>query len=118
MNEVSGSQNAVAVVGRYEILGGLGRGGMANVYVGRPMNGGALQRLYAVKVLHPHLSDDQTFVEMLFDEARIAARLHHPNVVPIVEQGSQGGRHYVVMEYVEGCSLAALLTKYLPYYRP
>ena len=100
------------VLGRYELLGTLGRGGMATVYLGRTAGEAGFQRLFAIKVLHPHLADDAEFVSMLLDEARIAARLHHPNVVPIVDLGTQGTIHYVVMEYVEGCSLSALLRKY------
>jgi serine/threonine-protein kinase len=59
-------------------------------------------------VLHSHLEDEATFVDMLRDEARIAARLHHPNVVAIVDLGSHGRQHYVVMDYVEGPSFATL----------
>jgi serine/threonine protein kinase len=98
-------------LGRYELLGVLGRGGMANVYLGRHVGGAGFQRLFAIKVLHPHLAQEEAFVEMLLDEARIAARLHHPNVVPIVDMGNQDGIHYVVMEYVEGCTLSMLLKK-------
>jgi serine/threonine-protein kinase len=99
-------------LGRYEILGSLGRGGMANVYLARTWGDAGFSRLFAVKVLHPHLAEDAAFVSMLLDEARIAARLHHPNVVPIVDLGSQDGSHYVVMDYVEGCPLSALLNKH------
>jgi eukaryotic-like serine/threonine-protein kinase len=98
-------------LGRYELLGLLGRGGMANVYLGRHAGGAGFQRLFAIKVLHPHLAQEGPFVEMLLDEARIAASLHHPNVVPIVDLGTQGDIHYVVMEYVEGCALSVLLKK-------
>jgi hypothetical protein len=98
-------------LGRYELLSVLGRGGMANVYLGRHAGASGFQRLFAIKVLHPHLAEEEAFVEMLLDEAHIAARLHHPNVVPIVDLGTQDGIHYVVMEYVEGCTLSALLKK-------
>jgi eukaryotic-like serine/threonine-protein kinase len=98
-------------LGRYELLGVLGRGGMANVYLGRHAGGAGFQRLFAIKVLHPHLAQEEAFIEMLLDEARIAARLHHPNVVPIVDLGNQDGIYYVVMEYVEGCALSVLLKK-------
>jgi eukaryotic-like serine/threonine-protein kinase len=100
------------MLGRYELLGALARGGMATVYLGRHRGEAGFQRLFAIKVMHEHLADDEEFVAMLLDEARIAARLHHPNVVPIVDLGSQDGLHYVVMEYIEGCSLAALLKKF------
>jgi serine/threonine-protein kinase len=100
------------MLGRYELLGALARGGMATVHLARHRGEAGFQRLFAIKVMHAHLADEEEFVSMLLDEARIAARLHHPNVVPIVDLGSQDGIHYVVMEYVEGCSLAALLAKF------
>jgi serine/threonine-protein kinase len=100
------------MLGRYELLGALARGGMATVYLARHSAEAGFQRLFAVKVLHDHLADDEDFVSMLLDEARIAALLHHPNVVPIVDVGSQDGIYYVVMEYVEGCSLGGLLKKF------
>lgn len=96
-------------LGRYEMIARIARGGMGTVFLARHAGEAGFARLFAVKVMHPHLAEDQAFVEMLRDEARIAARLHHPNVVPILDLGSQGETHYVVMEYVEGCSLAALL---------
>jgi serine/threonine-protein kinase len=99
-------------LGHYELLGLIGRGGMANVYLGRREGSAGFQRLFAIKVLHPHLAEEGPFVEMLLDEARIAASLHHPNVVPIVDLGTEGDIHYVVMEYVEGCALSVLLKKY------
>lgn len=101
-----------ATLGRYELLGVLGRGGMASVYLGRSAGEAGFSRLVAIKVLHPHLSDDEDFVGMLFDEAQIAACLHHPNVVPIVDVGTHGELRYVVLEYVEGCSLSVLLRAY------
>jgi eukaryotic-like serine/threonine-protein kinase len=99
------------VIGRYEIVGMLGRGGMATVYLARSAGEAGFSRLFAIKVLHPHLADDEGFVKMLLEEGQIAARLHHPNVVPIVDLGSQGDLRYVVLEYVEGCALNALLSK-------
>jgi eukaryotic-like serine/threonine-protein kinase len=103
------SSTAPTVLGRYEIVGMLGRGGMATVYLGRSAGEAGFARIFAIKVLHPHLTDDQEFVTMLLDEGQIAARLHHPNVVPIVDLGSQGEFRYVVLDYIEGCSLSDLL---------
>ena len=97
--------------GRYEVIAELAKGGMGVVYLARQSKEAGFQRLFAVKTLHPHLAEDESFVDMLRDEARIAARLHHPNVVPIVDLGSQDGMYYAVMEYVEGVSLAALLRR-------
>jgi serine/threonine-protein kinase len=85
---------------------------MATVYLGRTAGEARFSRLCAIKVLHPHLMDDEAFVTMFLDEGQLAARLHHPNVVPIVDTGSQGDLRYVVLEYVEGCSLGALLGNY------
>jgi len=103
---------APIVLGRYEILDKLGTGGMATVYLARNVGEAGFQRLCAIKVLHPHLAEEVGFVEMLLDEARIAARLHHPNVVPIVDLGTHQTILYVAMEYVEGCSPSALLRRY------
>ena len=60
---------------------------MATVYLARLAGEAGFNRLYAVKVMHAHLSEEPAFVSMLLDEARIAARLHHPNVVPVVTGG-------------------------------
>lgn len=95
-------------LGRYELIGELARGGMGTVYLARHAGEAGFQRMFAIKVLHSHLEDEATFVDMLRDEARIAARLHHPNVVAIVDLGSHGRQHYVVMDYVEGPSFATL----------
>lgn len=96
-------------LGRYEVVARLARGGMGTVYVGRHAGQGGFQRFFALKVMHQHLAEDTEFVQMFLDEARIAAQLHHPNVVSIVDVGVEGQQHYVVMEYVEGCSLSELL---------
>lgn len=109
--EATSSARIPATLGRYDLLGTLGQGGMANVYLARMSGTAGFQRLFAIKVLHPHLANEEAFVQMLLDEARIAARLHHPNVVPIVDLGEQAGFHYVVMEYVEGFALSAVLRK-------
>ena len=108
---IATSYDPPAMLGRYELLGTIGSGGMATVYLARTAGEAGFQRLFAIKVLHPHLAKEEGFVTMLLDEARIAARLHHPNVVPIVDLGSSSGLHFVAMEYVEGCSLSALFKR-------
>lgn len=96
---------------RYEILAEIASGGMATVYVGRLASAG-FERLVAIKRLHPHLEREREFIEMFLDEARIAARIHHPNVVATLEFGGNPERgHYLVMDYVEGTTLAKLLAK-------
>jgi len=96
-------------VGRYELIHRLGHGGMAAVYLGRATGRAGFEKLVAVKVIHPHLAEEQEFVEMFLDEARIAARLHHPHIVEIHDLGEGDGMFFMVMEYVEGETLASLL---------
>lgn len=98
-------------VDRYELVGEIASGGMATVYLARLTGVGGFQRLYAVKRLHPHLQSEDEFVEMFIDEARLAAGIHHPNVVPILEVGASQSSHYLVMEYIEGDTLARLLAR-------
>ncbi len=98
-------------VDRYELMGEIASGGMATVYLARLTGMGGFQRFVAMKRLHPHLASEKEFVEMFLDEARIAARIHHPNVVPILEVGASQVGYYLVMEYVEGDTLARLLAR-------
>jgi serine/threonine protein kinase len=87
---------------RFELIAELASGGMGTVFLARLGGAGGFQRLYAIKRLHEHLARHPEFIEMFFDEARLAARIHHPNVVPILEIGTTDAGHYLVMEYVEG----------------
>lgn len=95
-------------IGRYEMLTPLGHGGMASVYLVRRLGSAGFERLAAMKVLHRGLCDDQEFVEMFLDEARVAARLHHPNTAAIIDLGSNGPQPFMVMDYVEGDTLDAV----------
>jgi serine/threonine-protein kinase len=92
--------------GRYELGELLGRGGMAEVYLGTDR---VLQRPVAVKVLGAWLADDERFVERFRREALAAARLSHPDLVAVYDTGSDEGLHYIVMEYVPGETLADAL---------
>src|SRR5690606_39959867 len=84
---------------------------MATVYLARLTGVGGFQRFFAIKRLHPHLAGEKEFVEMFLDEARLAAGIHHPNVVPILEVGASPNGYYLVMEYIEGETLARLLAR-------
>ncbi len=97
------------LVGRYELLHRLGHGGMATVYLGRAVGTAGFEKLVAVKVIHPHLANEPDFVEMFLDEARIAARIRHPHVVEILDLGREDDVFFMVMEYVEGDTLASLV---------
>jgi len=98
-------------VDRYELIGEIASGGMATVYLARLTGVGGFQRFVAMKRLHPHLASEKEFVEMFLDEARLAAGIHHPNVVPILEVGASVVGYYLVMEYIEGDTLARLLAR-------
>ena len=95
-------------LGRYEIIAELGTGGMATVYLGRALSVGGFQRLVAIKYLHPHLLKDETFVQMFLDEGRLAARIHHPNVVGTLDLVHESDGLYIVSEYIEGDQLLSL----------
>src|SRR6202012_1519215 len=92
--------------GRYELTHLIARGGMAQVY--RAMDR-QLERPVALKVLFPELSVDRTFVERFRREAQAAANLSHPNIVPVFDWGEDDGSYFIVMEYVEGPPLSAVL---------
>ena len=91
--------------GRYELHRRLARGGMADVFLARDQ---LLGRPVAVKVLFPEYATDPTFVERFRREAQAAANLNHPNIVSIYDWGEELGTYYIVMEYVEGQSLAQM----------
>ncbi len=95
-------------LGRYEIVSDLGAGGMATVYLGRALSVAGFQRLVAIKLLHPHLLRDETFVQMFLDEGRLAARIHHPNVVGTLDLERSPEGLYIVSEYIEGDQLLGL----------
>src|ERR687898_524678 len=103
---MSSQQGQVIFNGRYELHRRLGRGGMAEVYLARDQ---MLDRPVAVKVLFPALATDAGFVERFRREAQSAANLQHPNVVSVFDWGEANGTYFIVMEYVEGHTLAEIL---------
>lgn len=96
-------------VGRYELIHRLAHGGMATVYLARAKGKAGFEKVVAVKIIHAHLASESQFVRMFLDEARIAARLHHPHVVEILDLGEVEGVHFMVMEFIEGDNLSALV---------
>jgi serine/threonine-protein kinase len=94
-------------IGRYELHTPLASGGMAMVYLGR-MRMPTGSRTVALKRMHPHFAADPGFAAMFHDEARLAMRLQHPNIVTTLDVVSAGGELLLVMEYVHGESLAGL----------
>ena len=98
---------AAALNGQYDIEREIGRGGMGVVYLARDLR---LDRMVAIKTLPPSLQGDETIRERFLREARTAARLNHPNIVPIHRADEAGGQVFFVMGFVDGDSLAAKLT--------
>jgi len=91
--------------GRYETIEPIARGGMATVFVGRAVGAGGFERRVAIKVMHQHISDDPEFHTMFLDEARLAARIHHPNVVSTIDVQKTDEAMFLVMEFIDGASL-------------
>jgi eukaryotic-like serine/threonine-protein kinase len=106
--------------GKYRLIAELGHGGMADVFLAVARGPGGFNKLLVVKRLRASLADDPEFVAMLVDEARLAARLNHPNVVQTNEVGHVGNQYFIAMEYLDGQPLhritqrAALDKKPLP----
>ncbi|WP_425556993.1 Stk1 family PASTA domain-containing Ser/Thr kinase [Frondihabitans cladoniiphilus] len=95
--------------GRYQVRSRIARGGMATVYLASDLR---LERPVAVKIMHGHLADDENFKERFIQEARSAARLAHPNVVNVYDQGQDDESAYIVMEYLPGITLRELLQEH------
>src|SRR5262245_48307888 len=97
-------------LGEYELLERIAVGGMAEVYRGRAVGAEGFEKLVAIKRVLPHLAQDGRFVEMLLIEARIHSALSHANIVQIHDLGvSQEDEYFIVLEYVDGRDLRALL---------
>jgi serine/threonine protein kinase len=92
--------------GKYTLFERIGRGGMADVFKARIQGPAGFERTFVVKRILPHLSDDPSFTKMFIEEAKIAAKLTHPNIVQVFELGSVEGEYFMSMEYVRGHDLA------------
>lgn len=108
------SDTSPTKIGRYELGPELGRGGMARVHLGRLSGAVGFTRPVAIKSLHPGMANDASFVKMFIDEARLAAHVHHPNVVAVHDVVAEDGALYLVMEYVPGATLDTLLAAPVP----
>jgi serine/threonine-protein kinase len=88
--------------GRYQLLKKLATGGMAQIYLARQVGPEGFEKLLVVKRILPHLAENEDFITMFLDEARIAARLNHPNIVQIFDLGAQDDSYFIAMEYIHG----------------
>lgn len=98
------------LVDRYELVSPVGEGGMAQVWVARQKGKHGFEKLFAFKCIHTRFADNPAFRSMFLDEARIAASIEHPNVAQVFDLGEAESMLYLVMEYVDGESLGALMT--------
>jgi len=108
MNQLAPSTPPEAF-GRYLLYPAIARGGMATVHTARLVGAEGFTRLVAAKRLHPQFADDPDFVTMFHDEACIASRIHHPNVVPVLDVVVSGNELILVQEYVHGVPLSQLM---------
>lgn len=102
---------SVDQIGKYRVIAELGHGGMARVLLTVASGPAGFEKLLVVKRLREEFSADEEFLAMFLDEARIAARLNHPNVVHTYEVGAEGPVHYIAMDYLEGQPLSGILRK-------
>ncbi|HEX4456555.1 MAG TPA: protein kinase [Polyangia bacterium] len=94
--------------GRYELTRKLSQGGMAEIFLARQSGIGNFEKQVVVKIVLPQLAEDADYEDMLRDEARMAARLNHPNIVQILDLGKLDGRFFIAMEYLEGQNLHSI----------
>jgi serine/threonine protein kinase len=94
--------------GAYTLLANLGHGGMAEVFLARKSGPGGFSKLVVIKRILPHLAREPEFVQMFLDEARLAARLDHPNVVQLFDMGQEGQTYFLAMEYLGGETTAGV----------
>jgi serine/threonine-protein kinase len=98
-------------LGRYRVVDEIGVGGMASVHLARMDGPGGFQKWVAIKRIHPHLVEDETFVNMFLDEARVAARISHPNVATVFELGKHEDTYWIAMEYLHGEPLREVMRR-------
>jgi len=96
-------------LGRYETIARIAGGGMAEVYLARQTGPLNFAKLVVIKTIHPHLASQRDLVDMLLDEARIAAQIKHPHIVDIYDLGHDGDTYFIAMEYLAGESLADVI---------
>ena len=99
------------MMGRYQLLALLATGGMAEVYLAKQKGIKGFEKLVVVKRILPHLARESRFIEMFFDEARITAKLNHPNIIQTYDLGKEGNEYFIAMEYLEGESLGYLINR-------
>jgi eukaryotic-like serine/threonine-protein kinase len=98
-------------LGRYRLVAPIGQGGMGRIYLAATSGLGEFRKLLVVKELQQELATNEKFVEMFLAEAKLAARLNHPNIVQTIEAGEENGRYFLAMEYLDGQPYTELLKR-------
>jgi serine/threonine protein kinase len=98
-------------LGRYRVVNEIGVGGMASVHLARMDGPGGFQKWVAIKRIHPHLIAEEAIVRMFLDEARVAARISHPNVATVFDLGKDRDTYWIAMEYLHGEPLREVVRK-------
>ncbi|WP_257304862.1 protein kinase domain-containing protein [Geothrix campi] len=114
----AGPQEVLEEYGNYFLLEKIAIGGMAELFKAQQRGVQGFQKIVAIKRILPHFSDNEDFVTMFIDEAKLAAQLTHPNIVQIFDLGKAGSSYYIAMEYVNGRDLRTLLRKVREYGLP
>ncbi len=102
---------AIARYGRYELLGRIAYGGMAEIFLAREAGHQGTQRLLVIKRVLPNVAEDRHFVDMFVDEARLAMLLSHPNICHVYSFGEEEGTYYIAMEWVNGKPLSKIIRR-------
>jgi len=102
---------AICDFGRFQILGRIAFGGMAEIFLAREETAAGATRNLAIKRVLPHVADDDQFVEMFLDEARLTIQLNHPSICHIYEFGQLEGSHFIAMEWVNGMPLGKVIRR-------
>jgi serine/threonine protein kinase len=95
-------------LGKYKLVKLIASGGMAEVYLAKQAGAAGFEKMVCLKRILPHLARDKQFVDMFLNEARLAARLDHPNIVSIFDLGEANGNYFIAMEFIDGPSLRAV----------
>lgn len=98
-------------LGPYELIDRLAVGGMAEIFLARASGAQGFSKEYVIKLIHPKYIGDAEFIRMLVDEAKLVGSLHHPNIAQVIDFGSDGESHFIVMEYVRGRDLYQILNE-------
>jgi eukaryotic-like serine/threonine-protein kinase len=110
-SESNPSSQPQTQLGKYRLVAALGRGGMADVFLAMLEGPSGFNKLLVIKELRQGVLEDGTAVQMFMDEAHLAARLNHPNIVQTLEVGSDGSRCFLIMEYLDGQPLPRVIRR-------